>query len=90
MSAIDVDDNQAPPDAEGESEPVEVPHTMLSAETLRSVADSFVLREGTDYGAEEYTHEDKVAQVLAALERGEAKLLFDPVTESVALHTIKK
>ncbi|MET0279986.1 MAG: YheU family protein [Steroidobacteraceae bacterium] len=82
-------DNQAP-DPEADSEPVEVPHNLLSGETLRSVAESFVLREGTDYGAQEYTHEEKVAQVLAALERGEARLLFDPVTESVALHTINK
>ncbi len=33
----------------------------------------------------EFTHEQKVAQLLAALERGEARILFDPATESVTL-----
>jgi uncharacterized protein YheU (UPF0270 family) len=44
-----------------------------------------VLREGTDYGAREFSHEEKVGQVLAALERGEARILFDPVTQTVTL-----
>jgi len=28
-------------------------------------------------------HETKIAQVLRQLERGEAKILFDPVTETI-------
>lgn len=69
----------------GETEPVEVPYRLLSPEALRGVAEAFVLREGTDYGAREFTHEEKVAQVLAALERNEALILFDPVSNSVTL-----
>ena len=68
-----------------DAEPLEILPDMLSAEALRGVADAFVLREGTDYGATEFSHEEKVAQVLAALERGEARILFDPATESVTL-----
>lgn len=68
-----------------EAQPVEVPHAMLSAEALRGVAEAFVLREGTDYGAQEFTHEEKVAQVLSALERDEALILFDPASSSVTL-----
>jgi uncharacterized protein YheU (UPF0270 family) len=63
--------------------PVEVPHTELSADALRGVIESFILREGTDYGERDVPHEAKVTQVLRQLERGEAKILFDPVTESV-------
>jgi len=63
--------------------PLEVPHTELSADALHGVIESFVLREGTDYGAHDVPHETKIAQVLRQLERGEAKILFDPVTESV-------
>ena len=63
--------------------PVEVPHTELSGVALRGVLEAFVLREGTDYGAHDVPFETKVAQVLRQLERGEAKILFDPVTESV-------
>lgn len=65
--------------------PVEVPHDMLSADALRGVAEAFVLREGTDYGAREFTHEEKVDQVLSALQRGEALILFDPASNSVTL-----
>ncbi|MFO0336324.1 MAG: YheU family protein [Pseudomonadota bacterium] len=64
-------------------EPVVVPHDALDPETLRRVVESFVLREGTDYGEREYTLEAKVGHVLDQLARGEAHLVFDPGTESV-------
>lgn len=72
-------------DPEESAEPVEVPIAALSAAALRGVVEAFVLREGTDYGAREFTHEEKVMQLLAALESGEARLLYDPATESVTL-----
>ena len=55
----------------------------LEPDTLRAVVESFVLREGTDYGEHETPLEDKVAQVLIQLRRGEAHITFDPATESV-------
>jgi uncharacterized protein len=63
--------------------PVAVPHTELSADALRGVIDSFVLREGTDYGERERTLEEKVADVRRQLERGEARIVFDPETETI-------
>lgn len=78
-------DPTADPDDDLPAEPVEVPHIALSADALQGLAESFVLREGTDYGAREFTHEQKVAQVIAALQSGEARILYDPVTESVTL-----
>jgi len=66
-------------------DPVEVPHTLLSPDALRGLIESFVLREGTDYGDREFTHEQKVAQVMAQLENGDARIVFDPETESVTL-----
>ena len=63
--------------------PVEVPYTELSPEALLGVIDAFVLREGTDYGERDVPHATKIAQVQRQLERGEARILFDPVTESV-------
>lgn len=74
-----------PCDPSEDSDPVEVPPALLSAEALRGVAESFVLREGTDYGATEMTHEEKVGQVLAAPDRGDAQILFDPGTDSVTI-----
>jgi len=63
--------------------PVEIPCGELSDEALRGIAESFVLREGTDYGDREVPFEAKVEQVLRQLMRGEAQILFDPSTESV-------
>jgi uncharacterized protein len=60
-----------------------IPHRELSAEALRGVLESFVLREGTDYGAREISLEQKVAQVLQQLERGEAQIVFNTVLESI-------
>lgn len=74
-----------PPDDDAPTEPVEVPHTALSQDALQGLVESFVLREGTDYGDREFTHEQKVAQVIAQLASGEARILYDPETESVTL-----
>jgi uncharacterized protein YheU (UPF0270 family) len=64
---------------------IEVAYTELSPEALRGVLESFVLREGTDYGEREYSLEQKVGHVLRQLERGEARIVFDPNTESVQI-----
>ena len=78
----DRDEQDLPP-------PVEVPHGDLSAGALRGVVDSFVLREGTDYGEREFSLDEKVAHVLRQLERGEAQVIFNPELESVAIVVCK-
>jgi len=67
------------------SQPVEVPYAQLSADALRGVVESFVLREGTDYGSHEFSLEQKVGHVMRQLQRGEARIVFDPDTESVQI-----
>lgn len=64
-------------------EPIVIPHRDLSADALRGVLESFVLREGTDYGEREISLDHKVAQVLRQLERGEAQIVFDATLQSV-------
>jgi uncharacterized protein YheU (UPF0270 family) len=64
---------------------VVVPYTELTAELLRAVVESFVLREGTDYGERELSLDDKVARMMAQLKRGEASIVFDPESESVTI-----
>jgi uncharacterized protein YheU (UPF0270 family) len=66
-------------------EPVEVPYTELPPDLLHAVIESFVLREGTDYGEREISLQDKVAGVVAQLKRGDAKIIFDPESESVTI-----
>jgi hypothetical protein len=71
--------------SEESPEPIEVPYGELPADLLNAVIESFVLREGTDYGEKEISLEDKVARVISQLKRGEAKILFDPESESVTI-----
>ena len=68
---------------EEDSKPVEVPHAELAPATLCAVIESFVLREGTDYGAEDVSFERKVADVMRQLERREAVIVYDPGSDSV-------
>jgi uncharacterized protein YheU (UPF0270 family) len=70
-----------------ESKAVVVPYAELSAELLHAVIESFVLREGTDYGEKEFSLEDKVARVVTQLKKGEAKIVFDPESESITIVT---
>jgi uncharacterized protein len=70
-------------------ESVVVPHFELTPELLHAVVESFVLREGTDYGEREFSLEDKVAHVIGQLKRGEARIVFDPESESVSITRAK-
>jgi len=65
------------------TEPLVIPHTELSAGALQGVIESFVLREGTEYGAHDFSLEQKVAHVLRQLERNEARVVFDTETETI-------
>lgn len=78
------DDTDTPADDE-DATPIRVAPDDLAPDTLRAVVESFVLREGTDYGLEEVSLDDKVAQVLAQLRRGDAHIVFDPPTSSVTI-----
>ncbi len=53
-----------------------IPWQELAPETLDSLIEEFVSRDGTDYGEQEYSLAQKLAQVRAALARGEAVLIF--------------
>jgi hypothetical protein len=60
-----------------------IPIDALEADTLYSLAESFVLREGTDYGEQEVSLDVKVQQVLERLKSGEAVLVYSELHESV-------
>jgi uncharacterized protein YheU (UPF0270 family) len=62
---------------------VVIPYTELSPEALAGVVESFVLREGTDYGDREYSLPEKVAHVMRQLDRGEAQIIYDPNNETI-------
>jgi uncharacterized protein len=56
---------------------IKIPPESLSAEALRGLVEAFVLREGTDYGHEDYTLEQKFQAVLTAVRAGRAEIRFD-------------
>ena len=64
---------------------VEIPLNRMDEALLTAIIEEFVGREGTDYGAEEYSMAQKVAQVRRQLQAGEAVITFDPVTESCTI-----
>ena len=69
-------------------EMVPIPWSELAPDTLQALIESFVLREGTDYGMYDVPLDSKVSQVRKQLERGEAQIVFDPATESVDIRMV--
>jgi uncharacterized protein YheU (UPF0270 family) len=63
--------------------PVEIPASSLSNDTLSAMIESFILREGTDYGVTEVSLETKIKQVRKQLDSGDVKIVFDANTETV-------
>ncbi|WP_338560266.1 YheU family protein [Erwinia sp. E_sp_B04_7] len=60
-----------------------IPWKDLDAETLDNLLEAFVLREGTDYGEQEKTLEQKVADVRRLLNSGEVVLVWSELHETV-------
>ena len=68
-----------------EEDPIEIPIALLSPEALLGVVDAYVLREGTEYGATDFTLERKREHVLAQLRSGKAVVVFDAATETCTI-----
>lgn len=62
---------------------MEIPHQQLSPEALQGLLEEFVSRDGTDYGEQEVSLEQKTRQVFRQLEKGECIIVFDADTDSV-------
>lgn len=60
-----------------------LPWQELDPETLENLIESFVLREGTDYGEQERSLSQKVADVKRQLQSGEAVLVWSELYETV-------
>ena len=75
---------------EAESGGIELSPDQLSSEALRRLIEEFVTRDGTDYGASEASLEGKIEQVRAQLASGEARLVFDPETETANIVLLRE
>ena len=71
-------------------DPVEVPRDALSPALVRALVEEFVTRDGTDYGDVERSLDEKVADVLRQLDRGEVRIVFDPESETTTLVVTQK
>ncbi len=60
-----------------------IPWQTIPEQTLQNLIEHFVLREGTDYGEQEVSFEDKVAQVYQKLKLNEAMLVYSELHETV-------
>jgi uncharacterized protein YheU (UPF0270 family) len=79
----------SPKDPPKQEPPVEVPYTRLTPEVLRALIEEFVTREGTDYGHRERTIDEKVADVMRQIERGQAKIIFDPESQTANIVPVR-
>ena len=64
-----------------------IPHQQLDPNTLTNLLEHYVLREGTDYGEQEFSTEQKMELVKALLVSGEALIVFSELHESVNIVT---
>lgn len=62
-----------------------IPPEQLSEETLRGVIESYITREGTDYGSEELSLADKVSKLLPQVLSGKVLVLYDEFLETITL-----
>lgn len=60
-----------------------IPWQSVDTETLNNLLEHFVLREGTDYGEQEVSLAEKVADVRRQLAAGDAVLVYSELHESV-------
>ena len=60
-----------------------IPVSEIPHDTLLNLIESFVLREGTDYGEYEKSLDEKVQDVLIMLQRGDAFIQYSQEHESV-------
>lgn len=60
-----------------------IPWQELEESTLYNVLDSFILREGTDYGARELALDEKRERLLAQLKENKVVIVWSELHESL-------
>lgn len=60
-----------------------IPWQELEESTLNNVLDSFILREGTDYGERELSLEEKRHRLLAQLKADKVIIVWSELNESL-------
>jgi len=64
-----------------------VPYKALSEYALQALIEDFVTRDGTDYGFDEMSTQEKTAHLLVLLETEDLLISYNEETESCGLVT---
>ncbi len=64
---------------------VDVPFEQIPEATLEKLIQEFVMREGTDYGANEVSLPKKIQDIRTQLEKKKLKIVFDLNTETCSI-----
>ncbi|GGB19785.1 MULTISPECIES: YheU family protein [Agarivorans] len=62
-----------------------IPWQQLEPATLDALLESYVLREGTDYGEQELSLSDKLAQIKQQITNGTVLIVYSELHETVNL-----
>ena len=60
-----------------------IPYQQLDKDTLQNLIEAFVLQEGTDYGEQEKSLEEKVNDVYQSLVNEEIVIVYSELHETV-------
>ncbi|MBT2918623.1 MULTISPECIES: YheU family protein [Vibrio] len=66
-----------------------IPWQHIAPETLDNLIETFVLREGTDYGEQEVPLQQKIEQIKKQLATAEAIIVYSELHESVDIQLRK-
>ncbi len=59
-----------------------IPWQKLPEATLQNLIESFILREGTDYGEQEFSLAEKSAKLLNEIQQGKAVIFWSELHET--------
>jgi len=60
-----------------------IPYQEIESDTLNNLIESFILREGTDYGEQEIPLSQKTEDVLQQLKSGTIVILYSQISETI-------
>ena len=66
-----------------------IPWQNLDPQTLDNIIEHFVLREGTDYGLQEKSLQEKVTQVKSQLIDGTVAIFWSELHQTVDIRLVK-
>ena len=66
-----------------------IPWQNLDSQTLDNIIEYFVLREGTDYGLQEKSLQEKVTQVKSQLIDGTVAIFWSELHQTVDIRLVK-